>query len=67
MEKQQTKILLVDDEPDICEQLSGLLRDIGYSCEYTTSSEKGLELFKKKKCIILRIIIYKNYLKFEFC
>ena len=43
-----SKILIVDDEPDICEQLSGLLGDIGYVCEYATSSEKGLELFKKK-------------------
>ncbi len=61
----ESKILIVDDEPDICEQLSGLLRDIGYSCEYTTSSEKGLELFKKKKFSIILLDIWLNNSKFD--
>ncbi len=61
----ESKILIVDDEPDICEQLSGLLRDIGYSCEYTTSSEKGLELFKKKKFSVILLDIWLNNSKFD--
>ena len=44
-----TKILLIDDEPDICDQLSGLLNDIGYVCDKATTSEKGIEIFKKKR------------------
>ena len=61
----ESKILIVDDEPDICEQLSGLLTDIGYSCEYTTSSEKGLELFKKKIFSVVLLDIWLNNSKFD--
>ena len=61
----ESNILIVDDEPDICEQLSGLLTDIGYSCEYTTSSEKGLELFKKKIFSVVLLDIWLNNSKFD--
>tara|TARA_B100000963_G_scaffold351400_1_gene362938 strand:+ start:1111 stop:2472 length:1362 start_codon:yes stop_codon:yes gene_type:complete len=61
----ESRILIVDDEPDICEQLSGLLNDLGYSCEYTTSSEKGIELFKKKKYSIVLLDIWLNNSKFD--
>ena len=44
----ESKILIIDDEPDICSQLSGLLNDIGYICDESITAEKGLELFKKK-------------------
>ena len=60
-----SKILIVDDEPDICEQLSGLLGDIGYACEYATSSEKGLELFKKKDFSLVLLDIWLNNSKFD--
>jgi two-component system nitrogen regulation response regulator NtrX len=60
-----SKILIVDDEPDICEQLSGLLGDIGYVCEYATSSEKGLELFKKKDFSLVLLDIWLNNSKFD--
>ena len=41
------KILIIDDEVDICEQLSGLLNDRGYSVKYRISSEEGIKEFKK--------------------
>ena len=39
--------ILIDDEPDICDQLSGLLNDIGYVCDKATTSEKGLKYLRK--------------------
>ena len=41
------KILIIDDEIDICEQLSGLLNDRGFKCNYCISSEEGIKEFKK--------------------
>ena len=49
----ESRILIIDDEPDICDQLSGLLSDIGYNCDFRTSSEAGIELFKKTTKITL--------------
>ena len=46
MKFKESKILIIDDEPDICNQLGGLLNDIGYSCDKANTSEKGLEIFK---------------------
>ena len=61
----ESRILIVDDEPDICDQLSGLLTDVGYVCEHTTSSEKGLELFKKKTFSLVLLDIWLNNSKFD--
>ena len=41
------KILIIDDEIDICEQLSGLLNDRGFKCKYCISSEEGIKSLKK--------------------
>ena len=47
------KILIIDDEVDICEQLSGLLNDRGYSVKYRISSEEGIKEFKKILILLL--------------
>ena len=36
------KILIIDDEIDICDQLSGLLNDRGFSSNYCISSDEGV-------------------------
>ena len=41
-------ILIIDDEVDICEQISGLLNDKGYETKSILSSEDGINAFKKK-------------------
>ncbi|MFL2661767.1 MAG: sigma-54-dependent transcriptional regulator [Alphaproteobacteria bacterium] len=61
----ESKILIIDDEPDICSQLSGLLGDIGYTCDEAVTSEKGLELFKKKKFSLVLLDIWLNNSKFD--
>ena len=37
------KILIIDDEIDICEQISGLLNDRGFKAKYCISSEQGIK------------------------
>ena len=43
----EEKILIIDDEVDICDQLSGLLNDRGFKAKYCLSSEQGIKEFKK--------------------
>ncbi len=61
----ESRILIIDDEPDICDQLSGLLSDIGYNCDFRTSSEAGIELFKKKSFSLVLLDIWLNNSKFD--
>ncbi len=65
MIEKESRILIIDDEPDICDQLSGLLSEIGYICEYRTSSEAGIELFKKKSFSLVLLDIWLNNSKFN--
>ena len=60
-----SKILIIDDEPDICNQLCGLLNDIGYSCDQAHTSEVGLEIFKKKSFSLVLLDIWLNNSKFD--
>ena len=60
-----SKILIIDDEPDICNQLCGLLNDIGYSCDQAHTSELGLEIFKKKSFSLVLLDIWLNNSKFD--
>jgi two-component system response regulator AtoC len=39
------KILVIDDEPDICESLSGFLKRLGHSVSCAGNGEEGLRLF----------------------
>lgn len=41
-------ILIVDDEKDICEMVSDVLVDAGYTTRFTGDSEKALEEIKRK-------------------
>ena len=65
MKLKESKILIIDDEPDICNQLSGLLNDIGYSCDKANTSEKGLEIFKQKSFSLVLLDIWLNNSKFD--
>ena len=51
------EILIIDDEKDICEQISGLLNDNSYSTITAHNSDDALEKFKyyKPKLVILDI------------
>jgi len=61
----ESRILIIDDEPDICDQLSGLLMDVGYNCDHAITSEHGLELFKKKNFSLVLLDIWLNNSKFD--
>ncbi len=65
MNSKESRILIIDDEPDICDQLSGLLNDIGYVCDKATTSEKGIEIFKKKNFTLVLLDIWLNDSKFD--
>ena len=65
MNFKDSKILIIDDEPDICDQLCELLNDIGYSCDKANTSEKGLEIFKKKSFSLVLLDIWLNNSKFD--
>jgi len=47
LQREIKKILVVDDEQDICALLTGFLRSSGYSCESTTDPAKALETLKR--------------------
>ena len=65
MKFKDSKILIIDDEPDICNQLCGLLNDIGYSCDKANTSEKGLDIFKQKSFSLVLLDIWLNNSKFD--
>jgi FixJ family two-component response regulator len=47
LEKEIKKVLVVDDEQDICSVLTKFLRSSGYSCESFTDPAKALEAIKR--------------------
>jgi len=47
LKREIKKVLVVDDEQDICTLLTKFLRSSGYSCESTTDPAKALELLKR--------------------
>ena len=53
-------ILIIDDEVDICEQISGLLNDKGYETKSILSSEDGINAFKKKYSLVILDIWLNN-------
>ena len=59
------KILIIDDEIDICEQLSGLLNDRGFKCNYCISSDEGIKEFKKNSYSLVILDIWLNNSKFD--
>ena len=59
------KILIIDDEVDICEQVSGLLNDRGFTTKYCISSEEGIKEFKKNIYSLVILDIWLNDSKFD--
>ena len=59
------KILIIDDEIDICEQISGLLKDRGFEAEYCLSSEQGIKEFKNSTYSLVILDIWLNDSKFD--
>ena len=59
------KILIIDDEIDICKQLSGLLNDRGFKCNYCISSDEGINEFKKNSYSLVILDIWLNNSKFD--
>ena len=59
------KILIIDDEVDICQQISGLLNDRGFKTKYCVSSEEGLKEFKKNIYSLVILDIWLNDSKFD--
>ena len=58
-------ILIIDDEIDICKQLSGLLNDLGYNSSYSNTAEEGIELFRRKNYSLVLLDILLNNSKFD--
>ena len=59
------KILIIDDEIDICEQISGLLNDRGFTAKYCISSEQGIKEFNKSTYSLVILDIWLNDSKFD--
>ena len=47
MKREIKRVLVVDDEQDICAMLTKFLRSSGYSCESTTDPAKALEILER--------------------
>ena len=58
-------ILIIDDEKDICEQISGLLNDKGYETKSTLTSEDGISAFKIKNYSLVILDIWLNNSKLD--
>jgi two-component system nitrogen regulation response regulator NtrX len=53
-------ILIVDDETDICELVSGVLRDEGYQARSAESAENGFEAMRARLPTLLILDIWLN-------
>ena len=58
-------ILIIDDEKDICEQISGLLNDKGFETKSMISSEEAINSFKKKDYSLVILDIWLNNSKLD--
>ena len=47
MKREIKRVLVVDDEQNICAMLTKFLRSSGYSCESSTDPAKALEVLKR--------------------
>ncbi|MEE9594803.1 MAG: response regulator [Candidatus Hydrothermarchaeales archaeon] len=53
------KILVVDDDPQICEQLSEILTNYGHEVKYETSGERAMRLEDDYDIILLDLVMPK--------
>ncbi len=58
-------ILIVDDEKDICDQISGLLSDNGYLTISVNSSEEAIKTVKKQEITLVILDIWLNNSKLD--
>ena len=59
------KILIVDDELDICEQLVGVLEDKGFNASFVSSSDEVLKILMKENISLILLDIWLNNSKFD--
>ena len=59
------EILIIDDEKDIFEQISGLLNDKGFETKSMISSEEAINSFKKKDYSLVILDIWLNNSKLD--
>ena len=59
------KILIVDDELDICEQLVGVLEDKGFNASFVSSSDEVLKILKKENISLILLDIWLNNSKLD--
>ena len=52
------KILIVDDERDICHQKQGILEDEGYETLYANSSKEAKEKLSQYKCDLVILDVW---------
>jgi DNA-binding response OmpR family regulator len=66
--KRENRILLVDDEPDICMVYQIVLEDAGYQCRSYTDSVKALREFRPARYDLILLDIKMPVLNgFELC
>ncbi len=52
MKQELSRILIVDDEPDMCWVLENILRPTGYAVTATTTGAEALQLLSKEPCAV---------------
>jgi CheY-like chemotaxis protein len=67
-QKRSRRILIVDDEPDICMTFQIVLEDAGYECKSYTDSVKALQEFRPNYYDLILLDIQMRMLNgFELC
>ena len=51
------KILIIDDEEELCQATAGFLKDLGYDAYYALDGRAGLEMLEKKYPALLLLDI----------
>jgi CheY-like chemotaxis protein len=52
MKQESSRILIVDDEPDMCWVLENILRSTGYAVTTTTTGAEALQLLARESCAV---------------
>ena len=53
------KVLIIDDEPDVCETMKMIVERAGYNAEYATDPVKGLKAMRGFDIVLLDIMMPK--------
>jgi len=57
------KILIIDDDMELCEETAEILRDDGHSAEMVHDGETGYAYIKKSEYDIIMLDSIGNYIK----